>query len=212
MIRARHHWLYQLFFDRYFRWIFNRQFRAFEGELLPPPSDGAVCWLSNHTSWWDGVWPLLLHTRIQRKFYVLMLENQLKTRLFLSRLGAFSIQPGSRTMVDTGTYMRNVLQDARNCVLIYPQGQIESAGKHHIHFQPGILRYALQSGEDVQWLFSAFFTEYGDQPKPTVYHYHHWHNFNPQTSATELERAYQLFYDSCRIKLEAHIHLKYRPQ
>jgi hypothetical protein len=199
MLQARHHWFIQAFFGWYFRFTFRRQFTAFVGEMPICPSNKAVCWLSNHSSWWDGVWPLLLNAQHEkRKFYVLMLEKELRKRQFLRALGAFSIAPGQRSVVESGQYLANLLHNQQNIVLLYPQGQIESMHERQIRFAPGMLRYACQVNSEINWLFSAFFVDYGAFSKPTVYHYHKLVSFDVRPSAEEINFLYQEFYEQQR--------------
>ncbi len=211
MLKAQHHWFIQLFFGWYFRFTFRRQFAAFVGEMPVLSKDKAVCWLSNHTSWWDGIWPLLLNAKyVKRPFYVLMLEKELQKRQYLRGLGAFSIAPGSRSVVESGQYLVDLLYSPQNIVLLYPQGQLESMHEHQIRFAPGMLRYACQQNDAIYWLFSAFFLDFGANSKATVYHYHQVMTFEIRPSAEEISRLYQLFYDEQRQKQIRMVHMQHK--
>ncbi len=199
MITARHQHLQQLFFRWYFRRLFKRQFSHFEGVLAETDPQKSVCWISNHSSWWDGVWPLLLNEKHEKRpFYVLMLEKELKKRPFLRALGSFSIAPGERSMAETGQYLASLLRQPENLVLLYPQGQLESMAETDIRFAPGMLRYACRENEHIQWLMSAFLVDYGASPKPTVFHYHQLKCYAGEVDAAVIERDYQHFYNSAR--------------
>lgn len=210
MLKAQHHWLIQAFFGWYFRFTFRRQFAGFVGELPACPDGKAVCWLSNHSSWWDGVWPLMLNTQQgKRSFYVLMLEKELLKRKFLQGLGAFSIAPGQRSVVESGQYLANLLHSPQNVVLLYPQGQLESMHEHQIRFAPGMLRYACQQNDQINWLFSVFFVDFGANPKASVYHYHQLYTFDIRPSAEEINRLYQLFFDEQKQKHVRMMHMQH---
>lgn len=210
MLTAKHHRLGQLFFNWYFRRLFKKQFTEFIGSLPVLPADKAVCWLSNHSSWWDGVWPLLLNAQyLQRSFYVLMLEKELLKRQFLRSLGAFSIAPGQRSMVESGQYLAKLLHNQQNIVLLYPQGQLESMHEHQIRFEPGMLRYACQQNSQVNWLFSVFFVDYGANAKPTVYHYHQLQSFEVRPSADEINSLYQQFYTDRKLAQIEMMHMQH---
>lgn len=211
MLTARHQWFIQAFFGWYFRFTFRRQFAGFIGELPDCPPNKAVCWLSNHSNWWDGVWPLLLNGQVwKRRFYVLMLQKELEKRQFLRGLGAFSIAPGQRSMVESGKYLASLLHSPQNVVLLYPQGQLESMHEHQIRFAPGMLRYACQQNEQINWLFSAFFLDYGAQPKAAVYHYHQLLSFEVRPSAEEINRLYQEFYTEQRLLHVKMMHMQHK--
>jgi len=205
MLTAKHDRLGQLFFGWYFRRLFKKQFAGFVGTLPALPNGKAVCWLSNHSSWWDGVWPLLLNAKYsKRDFYVLMLEKELSKRQFLRGLGAFSIAPGQRSMVESGQYLVKLLHSQQNIVLLYPQGQLESLYEHQIRFAPGMLRYACQQNEQITWLFSAFFVDYGSNSQPYVYHYHQLYDFHVRPSVEEINILYQQFFTENK---HAHINM-----
>ncbi len=211
MLKAQHSRLAQRFFGWYFRMIFNRHFAGFIGELPSSQVDRAVCWISNHSSWWDGVWPLMLNAKHEKRpFYVMMLEKELIKRRFLRGLGAFSIAPGQRTMVESGQYLANLLQVPQNLVLIYPQGQLESMLETHIQFAAGVLRYACNTNEQVQWLFSAFFVDYGSNMKPNVYHYHHLHQFENRPTPGQINTIYQEFYDAQKLLHINMMHMQHK--
>lgn len=195
MLKANHQSFLKWFFGLYFKWLFRQQFKGFVGTFPVLNKDKSLCWLSNHSSWWDGVWPLMLHSQhSDKRFFVMMLENELKKRKFLSALGAFSIAPGHREMVITANYLENLLDTANNSVLIYPQGQIVSAQEQHMVFQKGMLRAACRKNAQLEWLFSAFWVEYENHPKPLVYHYHLLKTYTDTPDATQIEYDYQTFY------------------
>lgn len=211
MLKAKHQPFLQWFFGVYFKWLFRQQFRAFIGTFPLLNKEKSLCWLSNHSSWWDGVWPLMLHSQhSKRRFFVLMLDQELKKRKFLRALGAFSIAPGQREMVLTANYIESLLENPDNSVLLYPQGQIVSAQEQQIVFQQGMLRAACRKNERLEWLFSAFWVEYENQPKAAVYHYHLLKSYQETPQPEQLERDYQAFYKQQLLEHTTLVAKKYR--
>jgi hypothetical protein len=51
-----------------------------------------------------------------------MPEEQLATRMFLNKAGAFSIKPGSRSAIESLNYASSLLYEPENLVVVFPQG------------------------------------------------------------------------------------------
>jgi 1-acyl-sn-glycerol-3-phosphate acyltransferase len=95
--------------------------------------------VSNHLSWWDGFWAMYLNIKLfHRKFYFMMLENQLKKHMFFNRTGGYSIKKGSKSIIETIEYTAHLLSDKQNLVLLFPQGEIQSLYTHVFRFENGI--------------------------------------------------------------------------
>ena len=125
--RATHHFLIHPFFRFYSVWKTRRKFHkvylngTFTDKNLP------VLLVSNHFSWWDGFWAVYLNEKIfHRIFHFMMLEEQLKSHMFLNKTGGYSIKKGSRSIIETIDYTAQLLSDRKNLVLIFPQGEISS--------------------------------------------------------------------------------------
>jgi 1-acyl-sn-glycerol-3-phosphate acyltransferase len=197
MIKATHHWFYTAFFDRYIAFIVKRDFKKIELEGVWPQSDKASLIIGNHISWWDGFWVLCLNKKLlKKKLHVMMLEEQLEQRRFLAKFGAYSIQPNSRTVIETLNYTVDLLSDANNSVLLYPQGKFGSVVQNEFHFERGI-EFVLKKCPPVQLLFYAAFVDYFSNRKPTLYCYLKEIEYGAYSLA-EMNELYQTFYNESR--------------
>lgn len=147
----------------------KRQFRNFL--LIDPVSvspERSVLLIGNHISWWDGFLAMEANRQIWRKkFYVMMLEDQLEKRPFMRQTGAFSVKPGSRDVITSLQYAADLLADPRHIVLIFPQGKIHSQHDRSFRFGAGVERI-LRHCPTTQIVFFASFLDYGSYPTPTV--------------------------------------------
>ncbi len=125
-----------------------------------------------------------------------MLEEQLAQRSFLSRFGAYSVQPGSRSVIETLNYTADLLSDAQNLVVLYPQGILGSMVQNEINFGKGI-EFVLKKCPPVQLLFYAAFVDYFSDRKPSLYLYLKAVEFE-RYSLEEINQHYQAFYNESR--------------
>ena len=124
--------------------------------------------LPNHISWWDGFWLYDLNRKIwKKKFHLMMLESELSKHKIFSNIGAYSINPGSRSVIETLNYTQQLSRVKENLIVIYPQGKIFSQQIDNIQYQSGIKRL-LQKIEDSDIYFVSVFVNYGSNRKPTV--------------------------------------------
>jgi len=125
--------------------------------------------VGNHFSWWDGFFIYYLNQHhFHRKLYVMMLEEQLRPRMFLSRIGAFSIQPGSKSVVESLAYTVEQCKYPDNLVALFPQGEIESAYTSHFRFEKGLRFILNRSASPLQLVFVAALVDYYSHPKPSL--------------------------------------------
>ncbi|MEM6261333.1 MAG: lysophospholipid acyltransferase family protein [Bacteroidota bacterium] len=168
--------------------------------------DRSVLMVGNHISWWDGFWALEVNRRLWRKqFHVMMLEEQLVQRTFLRQAGAFSIQPGSRDMVHSMNYAKELLQQPDNLVLMFPQGKIHSQHQHDISFQSGTEKLLRHLQPSPQVIFFAAFLDYFSNPKPTLYYHLGDWDIAEVDKAIPLEAAYQAHYEEALAMRASHI-------
>lgn len=155
--------------------------------------DKSILMLGNHISWWDGFWPLELNRRFFRKrYHVMMLEKELQKRMFLAQGGAFSINPGTRDIINSIRHAADLLNDSGNMVMIYPQGKIHSQHDRDIQFNPGIHKIIKLAPDNIQVIFSAALVDYGEKARPTLTYY--LEEYAAQ-SPDGVQAAYNLFYD-----------------
>ncbi len=85
----------------------------------------------NHTSWWDGLIPLLLNQKLfkQRARAIMELE-QMQTYPFFKWLGTFSIDVDDPThTLKSMRYAIKSMQRNNAALYIYPEGEIRPASE-----------------------------------------------------------------------------------
>ncbi len=196
MIRAQHTNFHVWFFRIYTRWMIRHHFSqvTIKGEWVD--RDLPVILIGNHFSWWDGFIANYLNNKLFKKvFHVMMLDEELKKRRFLSRAGAFSIDRGKRSVVDSLTYAAEILQNKQNLLTLYPQGKFQSVHTRPIVFEKGyftILKKARETG--FQLVFYLALTDYFELSRPKLMIYLKEQPFTPEMTAGELEMLYNAFY------------------
>jgi len=164
----------------------------------------SVLLIGNHISWWDGFWALRVNQLVfQKKFYIMMLEEQLRQRKFMREGGAYSIAPGNRSMVKSLTYTEQLLKDSRNLVVMYPQGKIHSMYDTEIRFQKGICRVLDRVVGHVAVVFFALHLEFMAHARPSLHVRCIHYPYQKGTTVKALEAAYQAHYtQSLRLHIE----------
>ncbi|ASB49846.1 lysophospholipid acyltransferase family protein [Alkalitalea saponilacus] len=200
MIKACHHWLYDTFFNFYIHRILKKDFHSINiyGEW-DAAGDNSQLIIGNHVSWWDGFWVYYLNKRLLKKqFHAMMLEEELKARRFLSKIGCFSVHPGKRSVVESLNYAVELLQEPGNLVLLYPQGRIASFSAGVLPFEPGIEYIAKKSGIK-QVLFYVALVDYFSNRKPVLSLYLGKGEWNESTE-TSIENQFAEFYSDAKLK------------
>lgn len=197
MIKAKRNTLYIWFFRKFFgtlRRIHFRKLAIVSGCTIP--ENQSVLLFQNHFSWWDGYWSdLLSKTVFKRKFHVMMLENQLRKRMFLNRCGVFSIQKNNRDFLNSLGYASEILNDPQNLVTIYPTGIIHSQHQQTVQFQKGINRIVEGPTEHFGIVLAVFLVDYFGFVRPEIRIY--LENYSGERTVEALEKAYHSFYQSC---------------
>ncbi len=194
MIPARHHPLIDRFFNWYLHKILKIDFQAIEVIGRWPNNLSSILVVGNHVSWWDGFWVYYLNKRfLKKRLYVMMLEEQLKPRMVLTRIGGFSINPGNRSVIESIDYAADKLKQPGNLVVMYPQGRIASSAAGVLQFQKGLEKVVKKS--DIQQIcFYVALTDYFSQRKPTLTFYLGVHTLN-DASTQGIEQAFRMFYE-----------------
>ncbi len=210
MIKSRHNPVHEFILGQYLLFILKKHFRAVCFRPLPAIPDKPILLLGNHFSWWDGFIPWYINrTAIHKKIHVLMLDEELEKNRVLRNIGAFSIRKKSRDMLQTFSYIKWLLKNPENMIVIFPQGQIYSLYQQEILFKKGIFK-ALQGIEnDHEVWFSVVLPEYGDQKKPTLHCYMKKHG-DGLGNGEETGAAYQSFYQECMQGQVARTREKYK--
>ncbi len=194
MIKASHHRIIAPLFYKYLFHIMNKDFETVEmmGGWKHDESKASLI-IGNHVSWWDGFWMLHPNKKfLQKKLHVMILEEQLRKNKILSKVGAYSVDPGSRSVVESLNYTVDLLNDAKNVVALYPQGKFSSFVAPDFDFKPGIEKI-LKKCDPVQILFYTAFVDYFSNRKPTVYLYLGEIEFQ-RYGLKELSAKYRSFY------------------
>lgn len=199
MIPSNHDPLTIWFFDLYFRLRMFFQFRGMEIHGEVPAAGKPVLLLQNHFSWWDGYWSFYLSRHIfKRKFHVMMLEEQLRRRMFINRCGAFSVRKDSRELIESLNYAVALLDDPTNLVCLYPQGQIQSQHQTPVTFERGASWILKRSKLDIQVCFCVCLVDYFSRAKPVVRFY--LKSYEGAKTSAALATAYNEFRHQCITK------------
>ena len=199
--RAKHNFFIYNFFKIYTVWKIRRNFDRvlingeFEERQLP------VLMISNHVSWWDGFWAEYLNLKVIRRkfFHFMMLEEQLNKNNFLNYTGGFSIKKKSKSIIETLNYTAGLLEDNKNLVLVFPQGEIQSLYNTSIHFNKGLEFILKKVTGKIHIVFLVSLVDYFSQQKPGLYMYFKEYNGGYLTTEN-IEREYGIFYSQCRDK------------
>jgi 1-acyl-sn-glycerol-3-phosphate acyltransferase len=190
IIKARHHWFYYPFFKGYSKMLPRLDFRKVVYHSEVQDSGLPVLIIGNHFSWWDGFLALDINQRLfGRRFHIMMLEEQLKDRMFLNKAGAYSIRPGHRSMAETFAYTRELLSDPENLVTMYPQGKIYSMHDQPFVFEKGWYKIIERLEQPVQMVFYFALVDYFAHRKPTLNIYVYAHD-DPYGGADQVEAAF----------------------
>lgn len=199
ILKASHHPFIYSFFSYYAIWKIKRNFHdvtisgKFSDKNLP------VLLVSNHISWWDGFWAMYLNLKLfHRKFYFMMLEEQLKKHIFFNKTGGFSIKKGTKSIIETLDYTAELLADPKNLVLIFPTGKIESMHKHEHIFEKGIEHILRKVTNEIQILMLVNLVDYFSHPRPELFMYIKEYKGSDFSSGT-LQEEYNRFYRECVI-------------
>ncbi len=156
----------------------------------------SILLVGNHISWWDGFWALRLNQlHFRRHYYVMMLESQLKHMRFMRQGGAFSIDPGHRSVITSIQYTVQLLQNPQNLVVMYPQGIIHSLYENEIRFQPGVCKILDRVGEATDVIFYAAHIDFMEYSRPYLHIRLNRYSYLKGAHIKEFNDAYQLFFD-----------------
>lgn len=196
--KASHNTLIYSFFRVYTRWKIKRNFHGVSVRGEFNDRDLPVLLISNHFSWWDGFWAEYLNMKVfRRKFYFMMLEEQLKKNMFLNKTGGYSVKKGTASVIESLNYTAELLSDKRNVVLMFPQGKFDSMHNHSLRFEKGAGYVLGKIQNRIHIVFVANFIEYFSERKPGLITY--FTEFpGDDFSTPNLEREYNTFFSACR--------------
>jgi len=197
MIKAKHNTLYIWFFRQYFGLVRKIQFRKLSiVSNISIPENQSVLLFQNHFSWWDGYWSDLLSKNVfNRKFHVMMFEDNLRKHFFLNRCGVFSIQKNNRDFLNSLAYSSELLRDPKNLVTIYPTGVMLTQHQQLLHFKQGIDRIISGETDHFAIVLAVFLIDYFGFARPEIRIY--LDIYSGERTAKALENAYYQFYQTC---------------
>lgn len=198
MIRARYIKRYVKFISWYLVLRIKLHFKSIhiQGEL--EAEDAPLLTIANHFSFWDGFLVQYLNLkRIHKKFYFMMLEEQLEKRMFLNKSGGFSISKDPREMIKSINHAAGLLRDSKHMVLMFPQGLIETKYRYPFHFEKGVEAILKRSSGDVRILFIANMIEYYSQARPSLFIYYEQPELGAFPDRETIEAAYNDFFARC---------------
>lgn len=171
MIKAEHKRWARSIFIPYMNWLLKKNFSHFYlvNEMPIIPDKYGLVITPNHISWWDGFFvEFLLTKRINRKIFIMMLEDQLRRYMFFKYLGAFSINTKSaKSIIETSFYSKKIVSDIQNYLVFYPQGEIEPFDKIPPSIKDG-LRIFINDVNNTLVLPIAFKIQYYNEKYPAV--------------------------------------------
>jgi 1-acyl-sn-glycerol-3-phosphate acyltransferase len=171
MIQASHKKWARLIFNPYCDLLLKKNFSQFlRVNGCPQLSPELPLIITpNHISWWDGFFvDYLTRKFLNRRGFIMMLENQLSRYWFFQKIGAFSIDPAhTKKIVESANYIKKLLQHPKNFVILYPQGEIEPYEKRPLTLKRG-LQLFLKTTPEVQVLIVGFKIQYYNQKRPSV--------------------------------------------
>jgi chlorobactene lauroyltransferase len=134
------HWFIALF-DHYVRFLFRRRFyRVWTDLSYNPSQENKTIYYLNHTSWWDGLIPLLLNRKMFRQNARAMMEDkQMNEHRFFKKIGAFSVNLSNpRAVITSLRYAVTSMQRPQACLFIYPEGEIVPFSIQKPSFKKGL--------------------------------------------------------------------------
>lgn len=194
MIKTQHHWFLYPFFEWY-AWIrLKKHFKAIHmsGELKNTHHPLLV--IANHFSWWDGFFISSLNRqKWQKKYHVMMLEDQLGKNWFFQYTGAFPVRKNAKSIIESLNFAVSLLQNPQNLLTYFPQGKFESMYQHPFRFERGLEWILKNLKNDVQMVFVANQTEYFESPSPHLFI--HYKKYDYQGKSThEIASDYDAFF------------------
>lgn len=193
MIKACHLQFYVKFYELYAQIGIHRNFSNIFIEIPTTGRRKPLLVMGNHHSWWDGFWILHLNRLYWKKrFHVMMKYEQLRKHPTFRYAGAYSVDQGRRSIVDSLNYTENLLQKPNNLVLLFPQGKIQSQHINCIKFQKGATSIIRRSN-NVDIMMIATFTDYFSRKKCGL-----WIYGQLLDARNNPEAAYNAFYQSAK--------------
>jgi hypothetical protein len=128
----------------------------------------------------------------------MMLEDQLRKRMFLNHCGVFSIQRNNRDFLNSLNYASVILKDQKNLVTIYPTGVMLTQHQQIVEFQKGINHIVEGKTDHFAIVLAVILVDYFGFVRPEIRVY--LKNYSGERTVGALEKAYHSFYQLCITK------------
>lgn len=129
-------------FGWYIKWLFKIRFKRIwiKQNYFPGPDSSTIYYL-NHSSWWDGIIPLLLNQYLlQQQARAMMETKQMHKYTFFRRIGAFSVDPDDpRKSARSLRYAVESMKRDHSSLFIYPEGKIVPFTAEQPDFRGGLV-------------------------------------------------------------------------
>lgn len=172
MIKADHKKWARAVFNPYLNLLLKKNFSNFYlvNEFPQIPEEYGLIITPNHISWWDGFFiDFINRKKLNRKIYILMLEEQLAKYKFFRKLGAYSINNGSvKSVIETINYTSRIISSNKNFAVVYPQGEIEDYEKRPLNFKEGVKYFLKNSGKNIFVVPAGFKIQYYNKKYPAI--------------------------------------------
>jgi chlorobactene lauroyltransferase len=125
----------------YSRQLARRRFKhIWLKQSYQPDKNSKTVYFLNHSSWWDGLIPLLLNNYLfQQQARAMMEDKQMHQYPFFSRIGAFSVNlENTRNMAFSLRYAHESMQRANSSLYLYPEGKIVPFSTDQPEFRGGL--------------------------------------------------------------------------
>lgn len=142
------------------------------GDIPEISQDMPIILAPNHSTWWDGFFVYLINKLIyKRKFYIMILEEQLSQYKFFTKLGGYSINQNSpKSIIESINYTTQIIDIEKNpLITIFPQGVLEPQFKRPFKFGRGIDKIIEKSNSKIAVLPLYIKTEFYKEQYPDLY-------------------------------------------
>ncbi len=170
MIKAKHNQFYVWMFRHYIGFSLKKHFNKIniKGDVHLQDSK-SILLIGNHFSWWDGHFAYYLNDRfLHKRFYVMMLEEQLKKYPSINKAGAFGINPRGKDLANGIEYSANILNAPENMLAMFPQGEFASLYHYPVSFQRGVYKIIEKVKGEFVIVFMASLIDYFSSKKPCL--------------------------------------------
>lgn len=158
-------------FDLYMRTLFWRRFQnVWVYQNYQPTETSKTIYYLNHTSWWDGLIPLLLNRKLFRQNARAMMEDkQMQEHGLFKRIGAFSVNlENPRSAVRSLRYAVESLKRPNSSLFIYPEGKIVPFSTGKPDFKKG-LGWIVSQCPGVDLVPVGIYIDYTESDKPELF-------------------------------------------